>query len=75
MRTPVLLSIKIYKKIISRSFLGKLILGDNCRFHPTCSDYTYEAISRYGTIRGLLMGVKRILRCHPYASGGYDPLK
>lgn len=60
-------TIKIYQKYLS--------IGNNCRFQPTCSKYTYEAISKYGTIKGLYLGAKRILRCHPYSSGGLDPVK
>lgn len=45
-----------------------------CRFVPTCSDYTYEAIDRYGTIIGLWLGLKRILKCHPWNAGGFDPV-
>jgi len=47
----------------------------NCRFYPTCSQFTYKAILRYGTIKGLLLGLGRLLRCHPFFKGGYDPVK
>jgi uncharacterized protein len=46
-----------------------------CRFYPSCSQYTYEAVERYGIVRGLYMGMKRILRCHPFNPGGYDPVE
>jgi len=55
-------------QIISRYF------PRSCRFYPTCSAYTMEAIKQYGTLKGTLIGFKRILKCHPFHLGGYDPL-
>ncbi|MDK4479599.1 membrane protein insertion efficiency factor YidD [Fusobacterium necrophorum] len=59
---------RCYQKYISPS------LGKNCRFYPTCSQYTYEAIQKYGCIKGIYLGIKRISKCHPFHPGGYDPL-
>jgi uncharacterized protein len=49
------------------------MLGPNCRFHPTCSQYFIEAVKKYGVIRGALKGIWRIVRCNPWNPGGYDP--
>ena len=68
MKYIALALIRFYQKLISP------ILPSSCRFTPTCSHYTYEAIQRYGFFRGGFMGVKRILRCHPLNPGGYDPV-
>ena len=46
-----------------------------CRFYPTCSEYTKQAIEKYGFLKGGWLGVKRICRCHPFSEGGYDPLE
>ncbi|NMJ40550.1 membrane protein insertion efficiency factor YidD [Roseomonas sp. JC162] len=50
------------------------VIGANCRFHPSCSDYALEALSTHGASRGALMSAKRILRCNPWHPGGYDPV-
>jgi putative membrane protein insertion efficiency factor len=56
-----------YKKYFSR--------GENCRFIPSCSEYTYEAVDKYGVIKGLWLGFKRVLKCHPGGGKGVDLLK
>jgi len=50
------------------------MLGPRCRFHPSCSCYAHTAIERYGAWRGSWLGLRRLLRCHPFADGGYDPV-
>ena len=50
------------------------LLGDNCRFHPSCSVYTAQAINRYGVLKGSFLGFKRILRCRPLVGKGYEPV-
>ena len=69
MRKIMILLIKFYQKAIS-PFLGR-----TCRFYPTCSEYTKQAVEKYGALKGLYLGLVRILKCHPFHKGGYDPLK
>ena len=61
--------IDFYKKQISPC------IGNHCKFEPTCSEYTRQAIEKYGAGKGIILGIKRILRCNPFSKGGYDPLK
>ena len=64
-----LLALRFYKTYLSILFAG------NCRFHPTCSQYAYEAIARFGVGRGIWLGLKRLVRCHPLSRRvGYDPV-
>jgi putative membrane protein insertion efficiency factor len=61
--------LKAYKWILSP------VLPSACRFYPTCSEYMREAVERYGAAKGVWMGVRRLLRCHPFQAGGYDPVR
>ena len=69
MKRLILFCINFYQRNISP------LLGKRCRFYPTCSEYTKQAILKYGTFKGLFMGIKRIIKCNPFSKGGYDPLK
>lgn len=68
MRRAFLAVIRFYQRFISPA------LPPSCRFTPTCSQYTYEAIDRYGLAKGGWLGIKRIVRCNPFNPGGYDPV-
>lgn len=69
--------IRLYQKTLSLDHgpLSKMYPHGFCKFHPTCSQYSYEAIEKYGVIKGGVMGVWRILRCNPWSKGGEDPVK
>ncbi|HUT22492.1 MAG TPA: membrane protein insertion efficiency factor YidD [Candidatus Bipolaricaulota bacterium] len=73
----VLKLIKFYQRVFSfdHGWLKDLFPQGFCKFHPTCSEYTYQAIEKYGLIRGGTKGVWRIMRCNPWSKGGNDPLK
>jgi len=68
MKTVFLALIRAYQ------YLLRPMLGSNCRFYPSCSDYAREAIERHGALRGLWLAVRRVARCHPYHPGGFDPV-
>jgi putative membrane protein insertion efficiency factor len=78
LKNLILKLIRFYQKtaIFRSTILRQLFLTDKvCRFTPTCSEYTYQAVEKYGAAKGLFLGLKRIIRCHPFSKGGYDPLK
>jgi putative membrane protein insertion efficiency factor len=68
MRGVILLFIRCYQRFISP------LKPRTCRFYPTCSEYAYQAVRRFGVWQGLKYGLWRLLRCHPFTNGGYDPI-
>ncbi len=68
MKRLLLYAVKFYQVCLSP------LLGAHCRFYPSCSAYTYEAIERHGALVGVLLGARRLLRCHPFHPGGFDPV-
>jgi putative membrane protein insertion efficiency factor len=74
-RLAVLRLIKLYQKTLSfdHGFFSGLFPFGFCRFKPTCSEYAYEAVSKYGVIKGGLKALWRVLRCNPFSKGGFDP--
>lgn len=68
MKRPFLWLLRGYKRFISPLF------PPACRFYPTCSDYAYQAIDKHGLAKGGLLAIRRLLKCHPFHEGGYDPV-
>ena len=68
MKHVLLALIRVYQ------YLLRPLLGANCRFYPSCSDYAREAVEKHGALKGVWLALRRILRCHPYHPGGYDPV-
>jgi len=69
MREVLILLLGGYKRFVSP------LLPSACRFHPTCSEYMREAIVKHGALRGVYLGTRRLLRCHPFHAGGFDPVR
>ena len=68
MKTILIAALRVYKRLVSP------LLRPSCRYLPTCSEYAMDALERHGTIRGSALAFWRLLRCHPFAHGGYDPV-
>jgi len=78
MKKILIVIIKFYQKFLSldTGIIGKFYLHQpTCRFHPRCSEYTIQAVNKYGVIRGVLLGIKRLGKCHPWNKGGVDEVK
>ncbi|MBF0557994.1 MAG: membrane protein insertion efficiency factor YidD [Nitrospirae bacterium] len=69
MKTLIISFVKLYRYLISP------VLPSCCRFSPSCSEYSIEALREYGAVKGSVLAIKRILKCHPFHPGGYDPVK
>ncbi len=65
---PIILFIRFYQLFLSP------VIGQNCRYLPTCSEYTVGCLKQFGLIKGILLSMKRISKCHPWGNGGYDPI-
>jgi putative membrane protein insertion efficiency factor len=68
-RTAAVLPIKLYQKTVSP------LIGERCRYYPSCSEYAAQAISKFGILRGLVLAGWRLLRCNPWSRGGFDPVE
>ena len=72
MRKLLIFILNFYQKHISKIFSSN---GIHCKYYPSCSEYMKQAIEKYGSFKGMILGIQRILRCNPFSKGGYDPLK
>ncbi|MDY6822327.1 MAG: membrane protein insertion efficiency factor YidD [Thermodesulfobacteriota bacterium] len=68
MKYIIITTIRLYQLIVSP------LIGPACRFYPTCSEYACVSVRRYGALKGTFLSVKRIVKCHPFHPGGYDPV-
>lgn len=68
LRSALIFLVRLYQRFLSP------LLGGNCRFHPTCSQYSIMAIEHHGAVKGLWLTIRRIFRCHPLNPGGHDPI-
>ncbi len=73
-KSPSFLTKALLKIIAVYRYILSPLLGSNCRYYPSCSAFTQEAIIKHGAIKGGWIGLKRLLRCHPFHPGGYDPV-
>lgn len=71
MKKLILILIKLYKRYLSLTNFGI----HTCKYEPSCSRYSYEAIDKYGIVKGVMKSIKRVIRCNPFSKGGYDPVK
>ena len=69
MQALILFLLRAYKRLISP------LLPSACRYEPTCSEYMFQAVEKYGAMRGVWLGFKRLMRCHPFHEGGFDPVR
>ena len=69
MKTLLILCVRAYQVLLS-----PLLPANTCRFYPTCSHYSIDALRKYGALKGVWLSLKRIAKCHPYHEGGYDPV-
>lgn len=69
MQKAVIATLRLYKRVLSP------LLPSACRFYPTCSEYMLDAVARYGVLRGVGLGLRRLARCHPFHAGGFDPVR
>ena len=65
---PLIVLVRFYQAV------GRPFFGGQCRFYPTCSDYAVQALETHGAVRGVWLALRRLLRCHPFGGGGYDPV-